>query len=141
MSNLQPKFVTVTLHLQAFMVSLILGGKKKETVMSNLQPKFVIVTLHLRRPKKESTTKVLSCYRQERAREKSTQVNPSWSWHIQGLYSGSTTRAPLFSTAASSGFNTSTLITASSAAVHQPQYYSKPIATNANSVSHYYCPS
>ncbi|KAM7468154.1 hypothetical protein LguiB_015716 [Lonicera macranthoides] len=26
-----------------------------------------------------------------RAREKSTQVNPSWSWHIQGLYGGSIT--------------------------------------------------
>ncbi|KAK1400114.1 hypothetical protein POM88_009977 [Heracleum sosnowskyi] len=57
---------------------------------------------------------------QDRAIEKSMEVNSrqKLEWHIQGLYGGSTP-VPLFSTAASSGFATSS-IPASSAAVYQP---------------------
>lgn len=72
-----------------------------------------------------------------RATEKSMEVDyqPNWARHIQGAYGGATP-VPLFSTAASSGFATST-ITASSAAVYQP-HLTIPHHHYANNILHYY---
>uniref|UniRef100_A0A5B6ZQI8 Putative ethylene-responsive transcription factor RAP2-7-like n=1 Tax=Davidia involucrata TaxID=16924 RepID=A0A5B6ZQI8_DAVIN len=70
---------------------------------------------------------------------------PNWAWQIQGPYGG-TTPLPLFSTAASSGFSTSTP-NGSSAALHQPHFpnttilghhFSAPI-THINNIPQYYC--
>lgn len=75
--------------------------------------------------------------------EKSTEVGSqsNWAWHMQGPYGVSTTM-PLFSTAASSRFSSST-IPASLDAVYQPHltiphnHYAMPAAT-ANNISYYY---
>ncbi|KAA8518808.1 hypothetical protein F0562_016418 [Nyssa sinensis] len=75
----------------------------------------------------------------ERAIEMRMEVDsfPNWAWQIQGPYGGATL-VPLFSTAASSGFATST-INGSSAAVHQPcfpnttilgHHYNAPITSS-----------
>ncbi|KAK6231540.1 hypothetical protein QUC31_011186 [Theobroma cacao] len=85
----------------------------------------------------------------ERAIEKRMEVDyaPNWAWQIQGLYSGANP-VPLFPTAASSGFSSST-ITSPSAAAGQlcipnttflHRHHFPPAITNPN-ISHFYCQS
>ncbi|XP_052174006.1 APETALA2-like protein 3 [Diospyros lotus] len=84
-----------------------------------------------------------------RAIEKSMELDSSqsWAWQIQGPFAGGAP-VPLFSTAASSGFATST-VAASLAAVHPPPFPNTsvshlgypPSTANPPNVSQYYCRS
>ncbi|XVF07982.1 hypothetical protein REPUB_Repub06bG0186000 [Reevesia pubescens] len=84
----------------------------------------------------------------ERAIEKRIEVDspPNWAWQIQGPYGGANP-VPLFSTAASSGFSSST-ITSPSAAAGQLcipnttflHHHYPPVIPNPN-ISHFYCRS
>ncbi|XWS43640.1 hypothetical protein CRYUN_Cryun16bG0121000 [Craigia yunnanensis] len=84
----------------------------------------------------------------ERAIEKRIEVDssPNWAWQIQGPYGGANP-VPIFPTAASSGFSSSTIASASAATgqLHFPnktfiQHHYPPVITNPN-ISHFYCRS
>ncbi|KAG5553787.1 hypothetical protein RHGRI_011605 [Rhododendron griersonianum] len=81
-----------------------------------------------------------------RAMEKSVEFDssPNWAWQIQGPFGAAAVPLPLFSAAASSGFSTSTPVTASSASAYQPRFLSNqypPSITNSNNISQYLCRS
>ncbi|XP_022743368.1 ethylene-responsive transcription factor RAP2-7-like isoform X2 [Durio zibethinus] len=83
----------------------------------------------------------------ERATEKRIEVDSStnWAWQIQGPYVGANP-LPLFPTAASSGFSSSTITSPSAAAgqLRLPSttflHHYPPVITNPN-ISHFYCRS
>ncbi|KAL5546237.1 hypothetical protein UlMin_005924 [Ulmus minor] len=82
----------------------------------------------------------------ERAIEKrmDTHPMPKWGWQIQGL-GGGQPPLPVFSTAASSGFPSSSSVAGSQLHFPNPsnlhQYHFPPSVSNPNNLPHFYCRS
>ncbi|KAI8560377.1 hypothetical protein RHMOL_Rhmol04G0251100 [Rhododendron molle] len=140
----------LTSGLQFHCSSKAMHENTRDTRMGAKPPHGPILLSEHPPPWRGTSSNVFPIY-EGRAMEKSVEFDssPNRAWQIQGPFGTAAAPLPLFSAAASSGFSTSTPITASSASAYQPRFLSStnphnqypPSIANSNNVSQYLCRS